>query len=96
MSFLCDSSCVPLCHIPVPPSEDHHPGGGGRPRAGGRRSLDPAARHRQDRPQEPSADAHQRQSEATRTLKSPPTHSTSSQLSLLLQCWEQSQIKFIF
>uniref|UniRef100_A0A3Q1F9B0 Diacylglycerol kinase accessory domain-containing protein n=1 Tax=Acanthochromis polyacanthus TaxID=80966 RepID=A0A3Q1F9B0_9TELE len=28
----------------------------------GRRGLDPAARHRQDRPQEPSPDAHKRQS----------------------------------
>lgn len=46
----------------VPPGEDHHPGGGGGPRAGGRRGLDPAAWHRQDHPQEPSTDAHQRQS----------------------------------
>lgn len=45
----------------MPPGEDHHPRGGGGPCAGGRRGLDPAAGHRQDRPQEPSADAHQRQ-----------------------------------
>ena len=45
----------------MPTGEDHHPRGGGGPSAGGRRGLDPATRHRQDRPQEPSADAHQRQ-----------------------------------
>lgn len=42
--------------------EDHHPGGRGGSRAGGRRGLDPASRHRQDRPQEPGSDAHQRPS----------------------------------
>lgn len=57
-----DSSCFPLCCIAVPPGEDHHPWGGGRPRTGGRRGVDPATRHRQDRPQKPSTDAHQRQS----------------------------------
>lgn len=57
-----DSSCFLLCCIAVPPGEDHYPWGGGRPRAGGRRGVDPAARHRQDRPQKPSTDAHQRQS----------------------------------
>lgn len=58
----CDSSCFLLCCIAVPPGEDHYPWGGGRPRTGGRRGVDPTARHRKDRPQKPSTDAHQRQS----------------------------------
>uniref|UniRef100_A0A8C3B830 diacylglycerol kinase (ATP) n=1 Tax=Cairina moschata TaxID=8855 RepID=A0A8C3B830_CAIMO len=46
-------------HRPVPRGEDHHPRGRGRPRAGGRRSLDPAPRRHQDPAQEPSPDADQ-------------------------------------
>lgn len=44
----------------MPAGEDHHPGGRGGSCAGGRRGLDPASWNRQDRPQEPGSDAHQR------------------------------------
>lgn len=55
--------------------------------------MDSAARHRQDRPQEPSADAHQRQSKATQPVKSP----LGFQLGLLLQLWgaEPSKIHIL-
>lgn len=59
---LSDSCCFLLCDVSVPPGEDHHPRGGRGPCAGGRRGLDPTARHRQNRPQEPGPDAHQRPS----------------------------------